>query len=136
MPLLQVSSQEGLTEVEGLTKRFEKASMKIVPTDLYEAIDRARAVADVTGSVDIIGEGNKLTVKASSTAGTFEEVVAANCNAKLMAMTDPGLMNDVLGRFHKSLEEVYVGRADRFMFFKFKADDARVTYGCLTKQTE
>lgn len=134
MPLLQVSAQQGLEQVEGLAKTFGSPSIRLVPGDLFDALDRARAIADVTGAVHLSGAQGKLFVRTQSATGKFEEVIAAiNKGDPIDKPTDPALLCDVLGRLYKD-EDVLMGHTEKFVFFVSKGEGYRVTYGCFCKQ--
>lgn len=134
MALLQISSQEGLPQVEGLAAKFGQPALKVIPQDLYDALDRAKSIYDVTGAVSVEADKGRLHVKTSSALGKFEEVIAAHIRTSLHKMVDPNAVMDILARVYKE-EEIYVGEIDRFIFFKIKGEEqVNVTYGALVKQ--
>lgn len=137
MPLLQVNSQQGIEQVEGLLANLAPPSIKLIPADLYDALDRARVIAEVTGAVYLKGEPNKLFVQTSSATGKFDEVIAAQTKKgdKIDQPTDPALLLDVLGRLYKD-EDCLMGHSDRFTSFVTKGDGCTVVYACFCKQVQ
>lgn len=134
MPLLQVSTA-GLPQVEGLCKQFDKPLMVANPTDLLEATDRAQAICDVTGSVEMVTQANRLRVVAMTPGtGKFEEVLAVQSKPGFNVATDPVTTKDILSRFYRKLDEVRIGQAERFVWFRFKDEAATVQYGALLRQ--
>lgn len=135
MPLLQVNTAAGLPQVEGLTQQFQKAMMVAHPGDLMEATDRAQAICDVTGSVEMRTQANRLQVIANTPGtGKYEEVVAVQSKPGFQVATDPVTTKDILGRFYKSIDEVRVGQSERFVWFRFKDETTSVVYGALLRQ--
>lgn len=135
MPLLQVNQAEGLENIERLIDLFDKPLMIAHPGDLLEATDRAKAICDVTGAVEMVTQANRLRIVANTPGtGKYEEVLAVQAKPGFHAATDPVLVMDLLARFHKAVDEVRIGCTDRFIWFRVKDEDVTVQYGALVRQ--